>query len=110
MQSGSRLRSGPSPRVFLTPARPLAVSVAIPVISYLAAFYSWQTIFIMVGITGLLWLIPWLVLVKAPPKSHPWITDKEKEYILTGQRNQDLDQDGEFDEGYNPPRRRVAES
>ena len=77
--------------------------VAIPVISYLAAFYSWQTIFIMVGITGLLWLIPWLVLVKAPPKSHPWITDKEKEYILTGQRNQDLDQDGEFDEGYNPP-------
>ncbi len=57
----------------------------------------------MVGITGLLWLVPWLVLVKAPPKLHPWITDAEKEYILTGQRNQDLDQDGEFDEGYNPP-------
>lgn len=77
--------------------------VAIPVISYLAAFYSWQTIFILVGLTGLLWLVPWLVLVKSPPKDHPWITDEEREYILTGQRNQDLDGDGEFDEGYNPP-------
>ena len=76
--------------------------VAIPVISYLAAFYSWQTIFILVGLTGLLWLVPWLVLVKAPPREHPWITDEEREYILSGQRNQDLDGDGEFDEGYNP--------
>ncbi|MFK8162586.1 MAG: MFS transporter [Lewinella sp.] len=77
--------------------------VAIPIISYLAAFYSWQMIFVMVGVTGLLWLIPWLVLVKAPPKYHPWITDEEKEYILTGQQNQDLDKDGEFDDGFNPP-------
>ncbi len=76
--------------------------VAIPVISYLAAFYTWQTIFILVGLAGLLWLIPWMVLVKAPPKDHPWITDEEREYILTGQLNQDLDSDGEFDEGYNP--------
>lgn len=77
--------------------------VSIPIISYLAAFYSWQAIFIMVGITGLLWLIPWLILVKAPPKYHAWITDEEREYILSGQRNQDLDEDGDFDEGYNPP-------
>lgn len=77
--------------------------VAIPVISYLAAFYNWQTIFVLVGLTGLLWLVPWLVLVKSPPKDHPWITDEEREYILTGQRNQDLDGDGEYDEGYNPP-------
>lgn len=77
--------------------------ISIPIISYLAAFYTWQTIFILVGLTGLLWLIPWLVLVKSPPKNHPWITDEEREYILTGQRNQDLDQDGEFDDGYNPP-------
>lgn len=76
--------------------------ISIPLIAFLTIHFSWQSIFILVGLTGLLWLIPWMVLVKAPPKSHPWITEKEREYILTGQKNQDLDKDGSFDEGYNP--------
>ncbi len=77
--------------------------VSIPLIAFLSIYFSWKSIFIIVGITGLLWLIPWLVLVKSPPKSHPWITEEEREYILSGQKNQDLSGDGEFDEGYNPP-------
>jgi len=80
--------------------------ISIPLIGFLAAEeylgLSWQMIFILVGLMGLLWLIPWLVLVKSPPKSHPWITDEEREYILSGQRNQDLNEDGSYDEGYNP--------
>jgi len=56
--------------------------ISIPIIAFLAIHYSWQTIFVIVGLIGLLWLIPWMVLVKAPPKSHPWITEEEKEYIL----------------------------
>jgi len=76
--------------------------ISIPLIAYLSIHFGWKTIFVLVGLSGLVWLIPWLVLVKSPPKSHPWITEEEKEYILTGQRNQDLDADGSFDEGYNP--------
>ncbi|MRI00517.1 MFS transporter [Kriegella sp. EG-1] len=76
--------------------------VAFPTIGLLSVYFSWNWIFILVGITGLLWLIPWWILVKSPPKSHPWITEEERQYILTGQQNQDEDQDGEFDEGYNP--------
>ncbi len=76
--------------------------ISIPIIAYLTVFFSWQSIFIIVGLIGLLWLIPWMILVKSPPKDHPWITDEEREYILTGQQNQDLDKDGEHDEGYNP--------
>ncbi|MBM1105765.1 MFS transporter [Aurantibacter crassamenti] len=76
--------------------------VAFPTIGLLSVYFSWNWIFILVGVTGLLWLIPWWILVKSPPKKHPWITDEEREYILTGQQNQDEDQDGEFDEGYNP--------
>ena len=56
--------------------------ISIPLIAYLTVFFSWKIIFILVGLTGLLWLIPWLVLVKAPPKSHPWITDEERAYIF----------------------------
>lgn len=77
--------------------------ISIPLIAFLTVIFSWKMIFVLVGLTGLLWLIPWLILVKAPPKSHPWITDEEREYILKGQQNQDVDKDGDFDEGYNPP-------
>ena len=62
--------------------------VSIPIISSLSiALESWVMIFIVVAALGFIWLIPWFALVKAPPKSHPWITDEEKEYILSGQIN-----------------------
>lgn len=76
--------------------------ISIPLIAFLSIHFSWQMIFILVGLTGLLWLIPWMVLAKAPPKSHPWITDSERHYILSGQQNQDLTEGGDYDEGYNP--------
>ena len=76
--------------------------ISIPLIAFLTIYFSWQIIFIMVGLIGLLWLIPWMILVKSPPKNHPWLTEEERQYILKGQQNQDLDKDGEFDEGYNP--------
>ncbi len=76
--------------------------ISIPLIAFLTVYFSWQSIFILVGLTGLLWLIPWMVLVKSPPKTHPWLTEEERQYILSGQQNQDLDEDGEYDEGYNP--------
>ncbi len=62
--------------------------VAIPLIAFMTVYFSWKMVFIVVGLVGLLWLIPWLILVKAPPGSHPWITAEEKEYILTGQRSE----------------------
>ncbi len=65
--------------------------ISIPLIAYLATFMGWKAIFVVVGLTGLLWLIPWMVLVKAPPKEHPWITEEEREYILSGQKNQSTD-------------------
>ncbi len=76
--------------------------ISIPLIAFLSVYFSWQAIFILVGLTGLLWLIPWMILVKSPPKSHPWITDEEREYILTGQQNLTADEDGNTGEGYNP--------
>lgn len=75
--------------------------VAIPLIAYLTVFFSWQMVFIVIGLVGLLWLIPWIILVKAPPGSHPWITKEERKYILTGQRTCDSDNTVDEDE-YNP--------
>jgi len=76
--------------------------VAIPTIAYLTVHFSWQMIFIIIGLIGLLWLIPWLFIVKAPPKSHPWLTKDEKNYILSGQKEED-NHDSEDLTEYNPP-------
>lgn len=76
--------------------------VAYPIIGLLSIYLSWQAIFICVGLVGFLWLVPWFYIVKAPPKEHPWLSAEEKEYILTGQKNQDIDEDGNYDDGYNP--------
>jgi len=76
--------------------------VSVPLIAYLAISLSWKVIFVLIGLVGLIWLVPWLVLVKAPPIKHPWITEEEREYILSGQAGQDSDGDGEPDEGYVP--------
>ena len=63
---------------------------------------DWKLIFILVGAVGLLWLFPWLVIVKAPPKYHAWLSDDEREYIISGQLNEDMNEDGNPDGGYNP--------
>lgn len=74
--------------------------IAIPMVAFLTIYFSWQMIFIIVGLVGLLWLIPWLIIVKGPPKTHPWLTAEEKQYILSGQQILDEDHDDESD--YNP--------
>jgi len=63
-------------------------------------YFSWQMIFVAVGLIGLLWLIPWFLIVKAPPQFHPNISDAEKEYILSGQKVED--DKGQAINEYNP--------
>lgn len=75
--------------------------VAIPLIAFLTIYFSWKMVFVVVGLVGLLWLIPWLILVKAPPGSHPWLTEEERQYILTGQRR-DTSVSAKDEVEYNP--------
>lgn len=56
--------------------------VLIPVL-FLA--FGWRATFIFVGSLGVVWVIPWLIINKKGPKEHPWITDQEREYIVSGQ-------------------------
>lgn len=74
--------------------------ISVPLIAYLAIFLSWKVIFVIIGLIGLVWLIPWLYLVKSPPQDHPWITDEEKEYILSGQKAEDAEEVDEYVPSY----------
>lgn len=46
---------------------------------------GWRMTFVVVGSLGICWLVPWLIINKKGPKEHKWITEEEREYILSGQ-------------------------
>jgi MFS transporter, ACS family, hexuronate transporter len=52
-------------------------------IGYLYGQFGWRTTYIIIGFAGILWVIPWLFINKAKPENHPWITDEEKDLILS---------------------------
>ncbi len=54
-------------------------------IALLYTNFGWKMTFVIIGGLGLLWLIPWLIINKKGPKYHDWITEQEREYILSGQ-------------------------
>ena len=71
--------------------------VSAPIVGLLFVFLgSWQATFIIIGVLGLLWLIPWLIVYKSGPESHPWLAEEEREYILTGRRNVEADEVAEY--------------
>jgi len=71
--------------------------VSAPVVAYLFLFFgSWQATFITIGILGFLWLIPWLLVYKSGPEDHPWISDEERNFILTGQRSSDAEHEATY--------------
>ncbi|QLC20784.1 MFS transporter [Parasphingopyxis sp. CP4] len=67
--------------------------VSAPIVAYLFVFLgSWQATFITIGGIGFLWLVPWLIVYKSGPDAHPWISEEERQFILTGQRNTETDE------------------
>ena len=58
--------------------------IAAPTIAELFGAYGWRITFVIIGVIGFLWIIPWLIMNKNKPKLHPWITDEEKQHIVSG--------------------------
>jgi ACS family hexuronate transporter-like MFS transporter len=57
--------------------------IAYPIIAYLVIAIGWKGTFAAIGVLGLLWIIPWLIVNKATPDKHPWLTKEEADHILT---------------------------
>lgn len=71
--------------------------VSAPIIGVLFVFLgTWQATFIAVGALGFLWLIPWLIVYKSGPETHPWLSEEERQFILTGQRNAETNEVAEY--------------
>ena len=64
----------------------LGAVVSAPAIALLYIQFGWKGTFIALGFLGLVWLLPWLLIYKAPPERHPWLSPEERKYILDGQK------------------------
>jgi ACS family hexuronate transporter-like MFS transporter len=74
--------------------------VSAPIVGLLFVFLgSWQATFIAIGVLGLLWPLPWLIVYKSGPEAHPWISEEERQFILTGQRNKDVGEVADYAPG-----------
>ncbi len=61
-------RRGLAVGIYMTGTK-IGPAVGIPVAAYLAKSYSWQTMFLVLGAGSLIWLVPFLLLVKKTDKS-----------------------------------------
>ncbi len=65
--------------------------ISAPLIAWLYLVLGWKTTFVVIALLGVVWMVPWIVLYKSGPDSHPWLTDEERDFILTGQKAQNAD-------------------
>lgn len=65
----------------------VGATIAPLLIVALASWHSWQAAFVVTGIAGLLWLLPWCWLYRRP-EVHPRITDTERALIAAGGANE----------------------
>jgi ACS family hexuronate transporter-like MFS transporter len=55
----------------------IGATLAPPLIAWLAVSYGWRGAFVVTGVLGLLWVVPWLWLYR-PPHDHPRLTEAER--------------------------------
>lgn len=67
--------------------------IAPPLMIWLVLKFGWQQAFLITGIIGCFWIVPWLFLYK-PPQQHSMITAEELQYITEGQKELQVQESG----------------
>jgi ACS family hexuronate transporter-like MFS transporter len=62
---------------------PGGILLAAPLVAFLTLSFGWRMAFIVTGLFGLLWLVPWLWLYHVPER-HPRISPVEQRWIVGG--------------------------
>lgn len=60
------------------------------IIVFLYTMFGWKTTYIILGGVGILWVIPWLFLNKSTPEKHPWVTEEERNLIISDRIDKDI--------------------
>uniref|UniRef100_A0A7G3ASQ4 Sialin n=1 Tax=Lutzomyia longipalpis TaxID=7200 RepID=A0A7G3ASQ4_LUTLO len=59
----------------------VGVFVSLPVSGFLTVQYGWESVFYFFGAIGCVWLVMWMVIVRAGPELDSHISEEEKNYI-----------------------------
>jgi ACS family hexuronate transporter-like MFS transporter len=65
----------------------LGAVISAPLIALLYMLFGWKATFLIVGLLGFIWIIPWWIVHRAEPARHPWLSDEERQYILGGEKS-----------------------
>jgi ACS family hexuronate transporter-like MFS transporter len=61
-------------------------NILVPVIvPLLFLSMGWRITFVVLGLVCLAWIPLWYFINKTSPKFHPWVTQEERDYIVSGQ-------------------------
>lgn len=60
--------------------------VSAPLVALLYEAVGWRATFALVGVLGVLWLLPWLFVYRGDPGAHPWLSEAERAHIEGGRR------------------------
>ena len=55
--------------------------VAAPLVALLFTGLGWRATFLTVGALGAAWLLPWLLVYRGDPDTHPWLGETERRHI-----------------------------
>ncbi|PWH82159.1 MFS transporter [Algibacter marinivivus] len=65
--------------------------IAPVIIVYLYAQFGWKSTYIILGLAGLIWVIPWLFInKKSKPEDHPWMTEDERNLLLNDRKENNV--------------------
>jgi ACS family hexuronate transporter-like MFS transporter len=65
-----------------TAGTPIGMTVAPLFIIWLAGAYGWRSTFVVTGLMGLVWLVPWVFFYRQV-KTHPMMTESERTWITS---------------------------
>jgi ACS family hexuronate transporter-like MFS transporter len=67
---------------FYTMGATIGATVApLILITVVAYFGDWHSAFVVTGLLGFVWVVPWLVFYSSSPATNKWITQKERDYL-----------------------------
>lgn len=57
--------------------------ISAPLIAVMFGWIGWKGTFILIGLIGFIWIIPWMFLNRGIPKMNVLLTEDERDYILS---------------------------
>ena len=55
--------------------------ISAPLVAVMYEALGWRATFLLVGVLGFLWLLPWLLIYRGDPDAHPWLSEAERAHI-----------------------------